>query len=242
VITDISTVLWREMIFLFRGSRSIPVLLRYLAFTLIFGAIIPWQAGSAWLRSPLPLLYWTWFAVYLASAATSGSFARERELHTLETLLATRLSDTAILLGKILSGVIYGGIFVLVSLIFGQIVLLFKGTGIQQYYHLSIGLGGYLVALLSAFAIGTLASLTSLKAKTSRQAQASLGMILLFIFLPLVIVEFLPGLQQQLLAFALQMNSNTIILAAVLALIVLDLPLWLLAKNRFRRNQLIRVA
>jgi ABC-2 type transport system permease protein len=241
MIRDTYTVIWREMIHLLRGSRSITVILRYAAFTLIFGVIIPWQSGRAWLYSPLPLIYWAWLAVYLASAATTGSFARERELHTLETLLATRLPDSAILLGKILAGVIYGGGPVLVSLLFGQVVLLFKGEDGPAFYGLNTVLGGYLASLLAAFAIGALASFVSLKAQTSRQAQASLSLVILLFFLPLVIVQFLPAIQQHLFADALKTNTGLVVFDTLLLLMLLDLSLWFLARGRFQRNRLIQL-
>lgn len=241
MITDINTVIWREIIHLMRGSRSILVITRYLAFTLIFGVIIPWQSGRAWLDSPLPLIYWIWLAVYLASAATSGSFARERELHTFETLLATRLPDAAILLGKILAGVIYGGGLVLVSVLFGQVVLLFKGGAGPAYYNPTTVFGGYLASLLAAFAMGTLASFVSLKAQTARQAQASLSFVILILFLPLVIAQFLPALQQQMLAGALQANPGLMVFITLLLLTLLDLGLWFLARGRFQRNCLIQI-
>lgn len=205
MIGDIFTVIWKEIIYLTRGSTSLSVILRYLAFVFIFGGIIPWQTGLTWLKSPLPILYWTWLAIYMASAATSGSFAREREQHTLETLLSTRLPDAAILLGKILTGVIYGGLLTLISLLLGQILLFIK---VGNFYLLSVGVGGFFISLLAAFAIGTLASLTSIKAQTTRQAQSSLSLILLIVFLPLVIVQFIPGLQQQVLTAALKSESE----------------------------------
>ena len=124
---------------------------------------------------------------------TTGSFAREREQHTLETLLSTRLPDAAILLGKILSGVVYGGALVLACAVFGQgVAIATLGTGEANFYQLSVGLGGYLASLLAAFAIGALAALTALQAQTTRQAQASMSLVLLVLFLPLVAVFFCP--------------------------------------------------
>ncbi len=236
---DISTVVWRESIHLLRGSRSTVVILRYLAFVLIFGVIVPWQSGQAWLHSQLPLVYWTWLSVYLASAATSGSFAHERELHTLETLLATRLPEFAILLGKILSGMIYGGVLVLVSLVLGQVVLFFKpGIG-GQFYDFRTAVGGFLASLLASFAIGALASFVSLKAHTARQAQASLSTVILILFIPLVIIQFLPDVQQQITAYALDQTGGLLILVVLAVLLLLAGGLWYLARRRFQRSHLI---
>jgi ABC-2 type transport system permease protein len=239
MINDTLTVIWREQIYLWRGSRSLLVILRYLAFLFIFGVIAPWQSGRAWVESPLPLLYWTWFAVYLASAATTGSFAREREQHTLETLLSTRLPDAAILLGKILSGVVYGGALVLACAVLGQgVAIATLGTGEANFYQLSVGLGGYLASLLAAFAIGALAALTALQAQTTRQAQASMSLALLVLFLPLVAVFFLPDLQQQLQISALHIDTSIVVWGCLAVLAAIDLLLWALARHNFRRNRL----
>ena len=241
MVRDVSTVIWRESIHLLRGSRSFTVILRYLAFVFIFGVIVPWESGPAWLYSPLPVIYWTWFSVYLASAATSGSFARERELNTLETLLASRLPDTAILLGKILAGVVYGSILVLASLLVGLFVLWFKAGNIQEYYSMATGLGGYFSSLLAAFAIGSLASFISLKAHTSRQAQASLSMVIILFFLPLAILHFLPEVQQNLTTYFMVMDTGFAVTIVIIILLLLDLGLWTIARRRFQRNHLIRL-
>ncbi len=241
MIRDVLTVLWRELLYLRRASRASMVLLRLLAFVVIIGAIVPYQAGRAWLDSPLPLLYWGWLAVYMASAATSGSFAREREQRTLETLLATRLPDAAILLGKIAAGVVYAGLLALASLLLGQVVLGLDLGVAAGGYRASVAVGGFLVTLLAAFGIGGLASLTSLRAGTARQAQASLGLVLLALFLPLVAGQLVPGADGIVRDSALALDADLVILGAVLALALLDLVLWLAARRAFRRSRLIRV-
>ena len=242
MITDSLTVLWRELIYLWRGSRSLMVILRYLAFVAIFGAIVPWQAGPAWFGSPLPLLYLGWLATYLAAAATSGSFAREREQHTLESLLATRLPDSAILLGKISAGVAYAGVLVAASLLLGQLVVGLKPGVDPAIYRPSVGLGGFIASLLAAFAIGALSSLTSITAQTVRQAQASLSLILLVLFLPLIAGQFVPGLQEALQTGALSIDTDAVILAVLLALALVDVALWMQARRAFRRPRLVRLA
>ena len=242
MITDTLTVLWRERIYLWRGSRNVMVILRYVAFVAIFGAIVPWQAGPAWLGSPLPLLYWGWLATYLAAAATSGSFAREREQHTLESLLATRLPDSAILLGKISMGVVYAGVLVAASLLLGQLVVgVESGVGLA-IYRPSVGVGGFIASLLAAFAIAALSSLTSVTAQTSRQAQASLSLILLVLFLPLMAGQFVPGLQGAVQSGALSIDTDAVTLLVVLALVLVDVALWAKARRAFRRSRLVRLA
>ena len=51
----------------------------------------------------------------------ADSFAGERERHTLETLLASRLSDRAILFGKIAACIAYGWLMAMLCVLVGTI-------------------------------------------------------------------------------------------------------------------------
>jgi ABC-2 type transport system permease protein len=109
MINDITTIIWKEIkeIFLqrpnFRGGwAGLLVLLA------VFGIFIPLQSGPAWVSSPANLAIWSWVPYLLVSGVVADSFAGERERHTLETLLASRLSDRAILFGKIGAALVYG--------------------------------------------------------------------------------------------------------------------------------------
>ena len=62
---------------------------------------LPLQARDAWVNGPIPLVPATLMPVMLVGLTIADSFAGERERHTLPTLLASRLSDRAILIGKI---------------------------------------------------------------------------------------------------------------------------------------------
>ena len=62
----------------------------------------------------LLLVAWSWVPLMLVAGVVADSFAGERERHTLETLLASRLSDEAILVGKVTAAVGYGWGFTLV--------------------------------------------------------------------------------------------------------------------------------
>jgi ABC-type transport system involved in cytochrome c biogenesis permease component len=109
LMRDIQTILWKEWkeMFAWRAAGR-GTLLSTLVILLLLGAFLPLQSGEAWFTQPLTLACWAWVPVFLTLGIVTDSFAGERERHTLETLLATRLPDTAILLGKILASVLYG--------------------------------------------------------------------------------------------------------------------------------------
>lgn len=114
---DILTVMWKEwkeLLWaggLLRGGRvSLLIMLA------IFGVFLPYQTGRAWVESAAPLFYWAWLPLMLVAGVVADSFAGERERHTLETLLASRLPDRAILVGKLAAAVTYGWGLVLAML------------------------------------------------------------------------------------------------------------------------------
>ena len=106
---DFATVLWKEWkeIVLERsagGSGSF----RPLILIAVLGIFMPLRMGPERFFSATGLLAPTFFSAIVITAVIADSFAGERERHTLETLLASRLSDRAILFGKIAACIAYG--------------------------------------------------------------------------------------------------------------------------------------
>jgi hypothetical protein len=97
---------WREFrdqsLSLRRGGLSALIL------ALILGVVAPVQLGPEWVHSKIIVGYWPFLAATMVSSLIADSVAGERERHTLETLLASRLPDAAILIGKIVAAVLYG--------------------------------------------------------------------------------------------------------------------------------------
>ena len=126
MIRDILTVMWKEWRELLpvgvtsRGRNRSWNLMIVLA---VFGVFLPLQSGREWVQSPLTLLYWAWVPLFMTTGVVADSFAGERERHTLETLLSTRLPDTAILLGKLLTSVLYGWGLAAVSVLLGLVTV-----------------------------------------------------------------------------------------------------------------------
>ena len=111
MLEDILTVIWKELKEILHGtskSRS-GGLTRMLLPVALAGVLLPARMGSDYLTGPGPLFGLAWILPMVGIGLTVDSFAGERERHTLETLLASRLSDQAILLGKVSASVLMPG-------------------------------------------------------------------------------------------------------------------------------------
>lgn len=240
---DILTVVWKEwkeLLWaggLLRGGRvSLVIMLA------IFGVFLPYQTGRAWVESAAPLFYWAWLPLMLVAGVVADSFAGERERHTLETLLASRLPDRAILFGKLAAAVTYGWGLVLAMLGLSLVTVNVaeRGGGVLLFApHLAIG--APVLALLGAGLAATAGVLVSLRAPTVRQAAQSLNVaILLLIFVPVFGVQMLPaGAQSRLAVTVMSFGVTGILVAAASVLAVLDLVLLAAVLARFRRSRLV---
>ena len=133
MISDILTVIWKEAKeYTQQRGSSRGTALMIVVPLLILGIVMPLQFGKAWIQSPVSLIAWAWIPLLLAIQIIADSIAGERERHTLETLLASRLSDTAILLGKLFASMLYALVMTFLIIITGIITvnLRFFGGGI----------------------------------------------------------------------------------------------------------------
>jgi ABC-2 type transport system permease protein len=242
MISDIWTISKKEMKEIltqrgrFRGGG-----LGILFFLAVFGIVMPLQIGKAWVDSPIVLAYWAWVPFLLVTSVIADAFAGERERHTLETLLASRLSDRAILFGKITTGVLYGWGLTLVcillslatvNMVYGRDGLLLFPAGIAAA---AIGLS----FLLSLFA-ATLGALISLRASSVRQAQQTMSIAVYVVLVPLLLLPVLPqSLRATLVVVAQGANYAAILISLVGLLMVADLALLALSMARFKRANLI---
>lgn len=218
-----------------RGGWSILLIIGFL------GVISPLQMGTSWLTSPLMFFYWPLLTTSMTSTLIADAIAGERERHTLETLLATRLSDTAIILGKILAAVMYGITFAATNLLIGWAVVNVKfGYGTLLVIPL-IRLSA-LFALIGAgsFFISGIGVFVSLRASTVRQAQQTFGVIILLLMMtPVLFVQFVaPDLQTNLLAVATELGLEAIAFRAAAGLGALAAVINMAAIGRFKRGKL----
>jgi ABC-2 type transport system permease protein len=235
-MSDLLTMMWKESkeLFFQRGWKVwiLPVFL-----VVILGVYLPLQSGLAWLEiSPIALAVILWIPFSVIISYIGDAIAGERERHTLETLLASRISDRAILLGKVIMTVSYAWGMTLVSLALGLVLVnLFHGHRNWTFYHpLDLFLEVLVLSLLCCV-LGTSAGvLISLRSATVRQAQQILGIgTLVLIFAGVFALQALPAD----LISSLSYSQAMFLFIAVIA--VLDAILLGLSLVSFQRSRLI---
>jgi len=241
MMADIGVVMWKEWKEILSGGGSrgkVGVLI----FVTVLGIFLPLQMGRAWVESPMMLAYWTWVPLFLVTSVIADSFAGERERHTLETLLASRLSDRAILFGKVGAAVGYGAGITWLSLLLGLVTTnLAYGRGKLLLYPLTVGLGIVGLSLLGAGLAASAGVLISLRAATARQAQQTLSIaIMVLLVVPIFGTQALPvEWKARLFKTFMAMDITGLVVIAVVILAMLNVGLLAAAMTRFRRVQLI---
>src|SRR5438132_1753916 len=183
-MSDIWTMMWKESKdVLFQGGwRS---LIRPLFVIGIMGIYLPLQFGSQWVDlTPIGMVLLLWIPFFVIISFIGDAIAGERERHTLETLLASRMPDRAILLGKVGATVLYAWGMGILSLLLGLVLIdLFRTQGNWMFYPLDLFVDA-LVLILLASVLGTSAGvLISLRVATVRQAQQILSIgTIVFVF------------------------------------------------------------
>jgi ABC-2 type transport system permease protein len=243
VIGDVYTIVWKEwrefrdqLFKLKRGGLSALVVV------FLLGIVTPLQMGPDWITSPFMLAYWPLLAGSMVSTLIADAIAGERERHTLETLLSTRLPESAILVGKVIAAVLYGYVFALMNLGVGWAVLnlRYRATGFiwfpAEYLVVTLILIGLNCLFISGIGI-----FVSLKASSVRQAQQAFGVVMLVLFMGPVI--FIQAVEQNeriaLFARATEIGVARIVLWVMGGLAVLAVVTNALAILRFRRGRLV---
>jgi ABC-2 type transport system permease protein len=242
MMNDVATVIWKEWKELVaRSSQARSESFKTVGVFVVIIGIIVWRA-SFLANNLASLAFPSIVLVQLLAALMSDSFAGERERHTLETLLASRLSDLAILIGKILAGVL---------LAWGLIVVVLGLVILAAYVHnngpiaLSMAdLGAILVIyLFICMAMSCGAVLVSLRARTVRQAMQTLMWSFMILFFGLIFgISRLPAEWRLTLMRALSgehLLRTEIVVVAVLA--GLTTVLFGAARLRFQRARLIHL-
>lgn len=236
-MSDLWTMIWKEwkdVLFQGGGWRA---WIRPLLMLGIAGVYVPLQSGRLWLSlTPLSLFVLLWIPFYLIINLIGDAIAGERERHTLETLLASRMPDRAILLGKVLIVVGYGMGLLLASLLLGLVLVnLTNSEGAWQFYPSDLLLGvivlGLAVTLLGAGG----GVLVSLRSSTVRQAQQVLGIGTLVVTFGVgfALSKLLPG------DFFVTYTVAQLLLFATLLFALIDVVVLGYAVARFQRAKLI---
>lgn len=212
----------------------------------VFGVFMPLSQKEAWLASPLPAAFFIMMPPFIGSGVVADSFAGERERKTLETLLASRLPDRAIFLGKVLSVVVYAWVFTALSFFVSLVSLnLAVQTPGLELYPVSVFVAGLGGSALTGLLIAGIGVFVSLRAKSARAAQQTLGFSM---FILLMAIGYgLPALARALpeetgqaaLRWLSTVDVEVVGLVVLLALAVVDAIILALGVRRFQRTRLI---
>lgn len=240
MLDDILAVIWKESKsqFRVRGSRLRFVGLIFSPFLL--GTVFPISWGPEWLHQLPPLIVATITSVIIVAVMVPESIAGERERHTLETLLASRLPDRAILLGKLLVPLAVGcGLAILANLCSLVVINVAHWQGELLFFSTPIALGGLALSFLMALLTAGAGVFVSLKAATAQEA----AQILTFgILIPPMLLQIVPLLfRDQMTRFLDTVNGPQLLLIVLAVLAVLDVVVLLAAVARFQRARLIAV-
>ncbi len=243
MIGDILTVTWKELHeFLMQRGSLRATLTNMLLMILVFGVFLPLQSGRAWVESPVGMVAWAWVPLFLITGMIADSFAGERERHTLETLLASRLSDRAILLGKMLAGIVYALVMTVALLFVGLVTVNVSDWSGRVLVYPAATVAGFLAfGTLGSALVAGIGVLVSLRAATVRQAAQSLSLgIVLLVWVPILAVQFLPRtLTDSVLSKLMSLDVAVVFPLLLLALAVVDIIVLAAALARFQRDRLI---
>jgi len=246
MIRDILTIMWKEAKGLLRQQGSRMRALWMLVIVLImFGVLLPWQIGPAWLTSYWLIIAAVFIPFLLVGTTIPESIAGERERHTLGTLLASRLSDKAIVFGKIIMAVLYGwGVFLISLIISLFVVNIVHWDGHIVFFTASIVVVNITLSLLVACFTAGLGILISVRAAT---VQSATMIMMAIIFVPLVVLQIVGLIVLQawrsridrIIEVIGAANHTLIAIVIIAVLFVADILLIMATIRRFRRNRLI---
>ena len=238
MIDDILTVIWKERKSQFRVRGSRMRFLLMLASPALLATVFPITWGPDWLAQVPPLIIAALVSVILVAVMVPESFAGEREHHTLETLLASRLPDRAILFGKLIVPLAVGwGATVLCLLISLVVVNVAHWEGEILFYTPPIALGSLALSFLMAALTAGAGVFISLRTATAQEATQILTAAIL---IPPMLLQVLPLLFRDQMAQFIDSVNGPQLLAIVLAVLaVLDVVVLLGTVARFRRARLI---
>lgn len=234
-MSDIWTMMWKESKdSLFQGGWR--ALLRPLIIVAIIGVYLPLQSGPLWVElTPIAMLLLLWVPFFVIISFIGDAIAGERERHTLETLLASRMPDRAILLGKVVTTVLYAWGMGILSMLLGLVLVnLFRTQGNWSFYPLDLFVDALVLTLLASVLAASVGVLVSLRVSTVRQAQQILSVsTFVLVFGAIFILRALPA---NLLS---SLSYSQFLLYVMAAIAVLDAILLGLSLASFRRSRLI---
>lgn len=242
--TDMMTMIWKESKGLLKQGKSrSKAIWTLLTPVFMFGIILPIQFREEWLDMGWSLAIALFTPLILIAPSICESFAGERERHTLDTLLASRLPDRSILFGKMIVPIVYGwGTTILLLMTSLVIVNVFMWNGRFQFYQMNILLADFTFSVLFSGLIVNLGTSSSLRSATVQSAQQMLMMMFIIPFFGIQAVVFLlPTFlpMESIREFLRRFDYDQILMIFAGVLLVANIGLLLANMARFKRSRLI---
>lgn len=243
MIPDILAIAQKEWRELLRQDVDRKGLALRLALFAIAAVTLARTAGPDFGASWATVLLIPFLAAFAVLPVVTDTIAGERERQTLETLLASRIPDAALLLGKYLAHVAYGSALGLAVLVVGLVVAWVRYASSPLFevrplvLFATIGLTPIAAGLIAAAGIHV-----SLRAPTTKHATQAMGLLFFAVAMVVVLlsqIELPPELADRLDAMTPREPTAGMVFLAVVQGAVLDAVLVGLALPRFRRSRLI---
>jgi len=238
MLDDILTVMWKETKMMFRDHSSRTRLMLVMLGPVILAIYVASDAGSRWAEGFPSLLIAALAPVILVGVTIPDSFAGERERRTLETLLSSRLPDSAILFGKLIVAIAFAWgvtvVILLLSLIAANVSSL---NGEILFYESSVALIDLVMSLLLATLTASVGVLISLHSATVQGAMQTLMAI--FILTPMLLGMLLFAFSDQMSIFFKSFDTTQLLLVTCAVLVALDIGILAVVVARFQRSLLI---
>jgi ABC-2 type transport system permease protein len=205
----------------------------------VTGVFFPLNFGMRYVQPDVLMIMGMFLPVIFVLPLVADTFAGERERHTLETLLATRLPDRAILFGKLAAIVAYSFVLMVLALILAFVALNIAHPEARPIVAAPSLLAGMLLeGVLAASLLTGIGLLISLGATTVRQAQQRVSFVLFIPILIPFIVSRLPSSVRVSIRslFAGRLSPMALVLAL---LVLLNAVILFASMRRFRRSRLI---
>lgn len=237
MFSDLLTMVWKEAKVQFRGRGKKSSFARQLIAPIVLACIFPITWGPDWVNEFPALIIAFITPAVIVGVMIPDSFAGERERHTLDTLLASRLPDRAILFGKMILPLMVGwGTSLTLTLVSLVVVNLAHGENGVLVYNPTITIGIIYLSFLSASMMAGGGILTSLAATSTQEATQKL---MTFILIPAMVFQIVPLLfQDQLFQIIKAFNGPQIMILLGGIMLLIDLIIFLLAMKKFSRSEI----
>ncbi len=215
---DVWTVVRKEWL---EWISAPACLLQPVFIIVVFGALVPLALGRIWAASPVIHWLWSWLPLILSAGIVADTFAGERERDTLEALLASRLPDRAIIIGKVTAVATYGWAITLLCWLAGLTGLWFFQRDVVASIPSELFVALPLLSFLAALYVASAGVLISLRAQSVRGAQQLMSIAML------ASVLLASLLATRLLLQGAEAQMGDAFLAVTALLVVLDVGLLL---------------